>query len=180
MSRLTHKSGKSSADKKSKHLVNKLHHETIHIAHDIAKLVDCWKCGKVVVEDLNFKTSDNGKCFNRLCNNAWNRNLFVNKLKSLSLLCNFSLVEVNPCYTSFIGNIVYGNSHTPDMVAASIEIARRGYKKFEKCWFYPSIRDERIDERWKQTLSRFDSWKSAFQEIKKSEVKYRFLLQDYV
>lgn len=180
MSKLTHKSGKSSADKKSKHLVNKLHHETIHIAHDIAKLVDYWKCDKVVVEDLNFKMSDKDKHFNRLCNNAWNRNLFANKLKSLSLLCNFSLVEVNPCYTSFIGNIVYGNSHTPDMVAASIEIARRGYKKFEKCWFYPSIRDERIDERWKQTLSRFDSWKSAFQEIKKSEVKYRFLLQDYV
>ena len=66
------------------------------------------------------------------------------------------------------------------MIAASIEIARRGYRKFEKSWFYPSIRDEKIDEQWKQTLSRFDDWKSAFQEIKKSKVKYRFLLQDYV
>jgi len=66
------------------------------------------------------------------------------------------------------------------MVAASIEIARRGYKKFEKSWFYPNIRDEKIDEQWKQTLSRFDDWKSAFQEIKKSKVKYRFLLQDYI
>ena len=182
LSKLTKKSGKSSSDKKSKYLVNKLRFETIQIAHDICNLVDYWKCDKVVIEDLSIRTSDkgHGRFFNRLCNNIWNRNLFVNKLKSLSLLCNFSLVEVNPCYSSFIGNIMYGNENTPDMVAASIEIARRGYRKFEKSWFYPNIKDERIDEPWKQTLSGFDNWKSAFQEIKKSKVKYRFLLQDYV
>ena len=182
LSKLTVKSGKSSSDKKSKYLVNKLRFETIQIAHDICNLVDYWKCDKVVIEDLSIRTSDkgHGRFFNRLCNNVWNRNLFVNKLKSLSLLCNFSLVEVNPCYSSFIGNIMYGNKTTPDMVASSIEIARRGFKKFEKSWFYPNIKDERIDEQWKQTLSGFDNWKSAFQEIKKSKVKYRFLLQDYV
>lgn len=182
LSQLTKKSGKSSSDKKSKYKTNKIHHETIQIAHDITKLVDYWKCDKVVIEDLSIKNSDKGqgKHFNRLCNNVWNRNLFVNKLKSLSLLCNFSLVEVNPCYSSFIGNIMFGNETTPDMVAASIEIARRGYKKFEKSWFYPSIKDEKIDEQWKQTLSRFDTWKSAFQEVKKSKVKYRFLLRDLV
>ena len=182
LSRLTAKSGKSSADRKSKYLTNKLNHETIQIAHDICNLVDYWKCDKVVIEDLSIRSSDkgSGKYFNRLCNNVWKRNLFVNKLKNLSLLCNFSLVEVNPCYTSFIGNVIYGDETTPDMVAASIEIARRGYKKFEKSWFYPSVRDKKINEQWKQTLSRFDDWKSAFQEIKKSKVKYRFLLQDYV
>ena len=182
LTKLTQTSGKSSSDKKTKYLTIKRHHEIIQIAHDIVKLVDYWKCDKVVIEDLNIKSSDkgHGKYFNRLCNNVWNRNLFVNKLKSLSLLCNFSLVEVNPCYSSFIGNIVFGNENTPDMVAASIEIARRGYKKFQKSWFYPNIKDERIDEQWKQTLSRFDTWKSAFQEIKKSKVKYRFLLQDYI
>lgn len=182
LSKLTKKSGKSSTDKKSKYLTNKLHHEIIQIAHNICNLVDYQKCDKVAIEDLSIRSSDkgNGKYFNRLCNNVWNRNLFVNKLKSLSLLCNFGLVEVNPCYTSFIGNIIYGNENTPDMIAASIEIARRGYKNFQKSWFYPSIRDEKINEQWKQTLSRFDNWKSAFQEIKKSKVKYRFLLQDYV
>lgn len=182
LSKLTKKSGKSSKDKKSKHLTNKLHHETIQIAHDIANLVNYWKCNKVVIEDLSIKSSDkgHGRYFNRLCNNVWNRNLFVNKLKSLSLLCNFGLVEVNPCYSSFIGNIMYGNPNTPDMIAASIEVARRGYKKFQKSWFYPSIKNERIDEQRKQTLSGFDTWKSAFQKAKKSKVKYRFLLQDYV
>ena len=182
LTKLTKKSGKSSTDKKSKYLTNKLNHETIQIAHDIANLVDYWKCDKVVIEDLSIRSSDkgNGKYFNRLCNNVWKRNLFINKLKNLSLLCNFGLVEVNPCYSSFIGNIIYGDEITPDMIAASIEIARRGFKKFDKNWFYPSIRDEKINEQWKQTLSRFDDWKSAFQEIKKSKVKYRFLLQNYV
>lgn len=132
------------------------------------KLLYC-KCDSVCIEDLTIKSSDKGKgkVFNRLCNNIWNRNLFVGKLKNLSLLCNFRLIEVNPCYSSFIGNVMFGSANCPDMIAASIEIARRGYRKFEKSWFYPSIRDEKIDEQWKQTLSRFDDWKSAFQEIKK-------------
>lgn len=132
LSKLTIKSGKSSSDRKSKYLVNKLKYETIQIAHDICNLVNYWKCDKIVIEDLSIRSSDkgHGKYFNRLCNNVWNRNLFVNKLKSLSLLCKFSLVEVNPCYSSFVGNIVFGNENTPDMIAASIEIARRGYRKF--------------------------------------------------
>ena len=182
LSKLTKTSHESSIHSKSKYLNNKRRHEIIQIAHDIAKLVDYWKCDKLVIEDLNIKSLNhgNGKNFNRLCNNVWNRNLLTNKLKSLSLLHNFGLVEVNPSYSSFIGNIIFGNENTPDMIASSIEIARRGYKKFEKNWFYPSIKDKRIDEQWKQTLSGFDDWKSAFQEIKKSKVKYRFLLLDYI
>ena len=182
LSQLTKKSGKSAEDKKSKYMVNKLNHEAIQIAHDICNLVDYWKCDKVIVEDLSIKSSDkgNGKYFNRLCNNVWKRNLFVNKLKSLSLLCNFSLIEVNPCYTSLIGNIAYGDANTPDMVAASIEIARRGYKKFEKHWFYPQLTLRGIDEQWKQTLCGAKDWKELYCKIKKLEVKYRFQLQDYV
>jgi len=50
------------------------------------------------------------------------------------------MIEVNAAYTSQIGNILHGNEQCPDMVAASIEIARRGYKKFEKGWFYPDFK----------------------------------------
>ena len=182
LSKLNGNPGVASSDVKSKHLKNKRHHEIIHIAHDIARLVDYWKCDKVAIEELSMKSSDKGfgKRFNRLCNNVWNRRLFTMKLKSLGLLCNFAVIEVNPCYSSFIGNVVFGNGNTPDMVAASVEIARRGYRKFDRRWFYPSIKDERIDERWKQTLSGFDDWKSAFMEVKKSKVKYRFQLLDCV
>ena len=90
------------------------------------------------------------------------------------------MVEVNPVYSSFIGNLLYGNENTPDMIASSIEIARRGYKKFNKGWFYPIFNVDNLNEQWKQTLSGIEDWKSAFQEIKKSKLKYRFQLQDHI
>jgi hypothetical protein len=115
-----------------------------------------WKCSKLCIEDLNIKSSDKkqGRTFNRLCNNVWNRNLVVNKLKMLSVIYGYELVEVNPVYSSFIGNLLYGNSTTPDMIASSIEISRRGYKKFQKDWFYPIFNVDNLNEQWKQTLSR--------------------------
>ena len=179
---LTKKSKEASTSKKSKYNTNKLHHETIQNAYEIVKMVDYWKCSKVVVEDLSMKTRDShkGREYNRLTNNVWNRSLFSNKLESLSKLFGFELVKVNPAYSSFIGNIVHGDENTPDMVAASIEIGRRGYKKFFKGWFYPSIEDDRIDEQWKQTLSGFKTWVSAYNEIKNSGVKYRVQLKDVV
>ena len=140
LSKLTKKSGKASVDKKSKHLVNKRKFETINLAYEIDKLIKTWNVGKVVVEDLEFNNNLIGKARNRLCKNSWNRCLLENKLKMLSKLHGYDLVEVNAAYTSIIGNIVHGNEQCPDMVAASIEIARRGYKKFEKRWFYPDFR----------------------------------------
>ena len=76
--------------------------------------------------------------------------------------------------------MVYGDETTPDMVAASIEIARRGYKKYEKNWFYPVFNVDCLDERWKQTLTGVRNWKDAFLQIKNYKVKYRVLLNDIV
>jgi hypothetical protein len=179
---LTKPSGESSQHKKSKYYTNKLKHETIAIAHRINKLVDYWKCRKLAIEDLSIKPSDKqkGKTFNRLTNNKWERQLFVNKLKMLAGIHRYELVEVNPVYSSIVGNFAYGNENTPDMVAASIEIARRAYKKFEKGWFYPRFNINRLNEQWKQTLSGVKSWKSLFLKVKESKLKYRFLLSDYI
>jgi hypothetical protein len=63
----------------------------------------------------------------------------------LANIHKYELVEVNPVYSSIVGNFAYGNENTPDMVAASIEIARRAYKKFEKGWFYPKFNVETLD-----------------------------------
>ena len=171
-------SKKSSEDKSSKYLTNKRKFELIQVCYEINKLMNYWKCSKLCIEDLNIKNSnkDSGKTFNRLCNNVWNRNLVVNKLKMLSVIYSYELVEVNPVYSSFIGNLLYGNENTPDMIASSIEIARRGYKKYSKGWFYPIFSIEHLNEQWKQTLSEIEDWKQAFQEIKKSKLKYRFQL----
>lgn len=182
LSKLTISSGKASTDSKSKYITNKLKHETIAIAHEISKLVDVWKCKTVAIEDLSIKPTDQkkGKKLNRLCNNKWERNLFANKLKMLANLHKFNLVEVNPAYSSIVGNFAYGSEITPDMVAASIEIARRAYKKFDKGWFYPRFNIQFRDERWKQTLGTVENWKELFSKIKETGLKYRFLLRDYV
>lgn len=175
-------SKKASSDKISKYLINKRHFELIEICHEISRLVDYWKCSKLCLEDLNIKPSDKkkGKHFNRLCNNVWNRDLVVNKLKMLGNIHGFEVTEVNPAYSSFIGNMLYGDKNTPDMVASSIEIARRGYKKFQKRWFYPVFNVESVDEQWKQTLTGIENWKDAFNKIKESGLKYRFQLLDYI
>ena len=182
LSKLTISSGKASTDKSSKYITNKLKHETIAIAHEISKLADVWKCKTVAIEDLNIKPRDQkkGKKLNKLCNNKWERRLFVNKLKMLANLHKFELVEVNPAYSSIVGNFAYGSENTPDMVAASIEIARRAYKKFDKGWFYPRFNIQFRDEQWKQTLGPVDDWKGLFSKIKETGLKYRFLLRDYV
>ena len=175
-------SKKSSNDRTSKYLTNKHKFELIQICYNINKLMNYWKCSKLCIEDLNIKSSDkkHGRTFNRLCNNIWNRNLVVNKLKMLSSIFGYELVKVNPIYSSFIGNLLYGNENTPDMIASSIEIARRGYKKFSKGWFYPIFSIEHLNEQWKQTLSGIADWKSAFNQIKKSKLKYRFQLIEFI
>ena len=139
LSALNITSKKSSKDKSSKYLTNKRKFELIQVCYEINKLMNYWKCSKLCIEDLNIKSSDKkqGRTFNRLCNNIWNRNLVINKLKMLSSIFGYELIKVNPVYSSFIGNLLYGNENTPDMIASSIEIARRGYKKYSKGWFYP-------------------------------------------
>ena len=68
----------------------------------------------------------------------------------------------------------------PTMVASSIEIARRAYNKFKTGHFYPSIQISHLNERWKQTLNGLKTWKEMYEKVKKSGLKYRFLLLDYV
>ena len=180
LSRLTGISGNGSSSVQSKYLTHKLRHETIDIAHEVNKLVNVWKCKTVAIEDLHITHRDykKGTIFNRLCNNKWERRLFVNKLSMLANLHNYHLVEVSPAYSSIVGNVAYGGENTPDMVAASIEIARRAYKKFDKGWFYPRFNIQFRDEQWKQTLGPVDDWKGLFSKIKETGLKYRFLLKD--
>ena len=182
LSKLTISSGKASTDSSSKYITNKLKHETIAIAHEISKIVDVWKCNTIAIEDLSIKPKDRkkGKKLNKLCNNKWERRLFVNKLNMLATLHKFNLVEVNPAYSSIVGNFAYGSENTPDMIAASIEIARRAYKKFNRGWFYPRFNIQFRDEQWKQTLGSVDEWKTLFSKIKETGLKYRFLLRDYI
>lgn len=188
LSSLVAKTGKASDSKESAYQHNKLRHETIEIAHDIDEMVKHWQCEKVVVEELSFKPKvDKGgnkiksnREANRKNKNMWMRGLFTGKLEMLSELHGYGLVEVNAAYSSFCGNLVYGGPNTPDMVAAAIEIGRRGYIKYKKGCFYPSIDNTLIEEPWKQRLLESGTWVAAYKEANKAGLKYRFKLDDSV
>ena len=163
---------------------NKVKYELQQIDNEILKLCKHYKVSKLVVEDLKFKKSNKfwNKNLNRLCKNKFRYCQIKNHLQTLCSVYGIEFIEVNACYSSFVGNFCYGSVETPDMVAASIELARRGYKKFNKEWFYPPVvSTERIKEvlgnQWKKELKlAYKSWKTFFNQIKKLELKYRFQL----
>ena len=172
----------SELQKKSK---NKVHFELYEINHHILKLCKTWKVSKLAVEDLKFKKSNKfwSKDLNRLCKSQFRYSFVKTHLQTLCNTYGVELIEVNAAYSSIIGNFMYGSGTCPDMVAASIEIARRAYHKFQKGWIYPKIiNDQRIQQvlgnQWKEEL-RLDymSWRGLSGIIKESKLKYRFQLQ---
>ena len=163
---------------------NKVRYELQQIDNEILKLCKHFKVSKLCVEDLKFKKNNKfwNKKLNRLCKNKFRYCQIKNHLQTLCNVYGVEFIEVNAAYSSFVGNFIYGGETTPDMIAASIELARRGYKKFQKEWFYPPmITLERIKEilgnQWKKELKlSFNSWIGLFNQIKKLELKYRFQL----
>ena len=127
---------------------NKVKFELQQINNKIIKLCKHFKCSMIAIEDLTFKNikgkNKKEKDFNRLCCNKWRRGQVISHLKILCSSYRIQLIEINAAYSSIVGNLNYGNSTTPDMIAASIEIARRGFKKFNKGWFYPHFNNEKI------------------------------------
>lgn len=171
---------KPSNDSRSRHQVNKQEYEITKIAKYLIDKSKQFNCGKFIIEDLNIKNKDSdlGKGFNRLCKNKWNRNLLVRCLNKHSIINNIEFIKVNPVYTSFIGNINYD---FPDMVAASIEINRRGYFKYIKNQFYPKlINKEDLSNQWKEAINwSYSNWKELFDIIKTSKLKYRRSLDSF-
>jgi hypothetical protein len=90
------------------------------------------------------------------------------------------LIEINPAYSSVIGNITYDNF---DPISSSIEIGRRGFECYvqkKKDKFYPKFNQQLILEwcRRKNIIleSVGESWKEFNQFLKKSKMKYRISL----
>lgn len=174
-----------------KHMTNKRNHEIIHIAKDLFTLCRHYHCEIFSIEDLNISSSDKklGRKFNKLVNNNWNRNLLVNQLRKHINSSSTTLVEVQPQYNSYIGNLVFRQEHLPDECLASIEIGRRGYefatqyifnrRLRQKTVIYPKL--ELVKNQLIQSLEElnvdvpnFDSWKDILFAVKESKVKYRF------
>ena len=163
---------------------NKIDFELHQINHHILRLCKNFKVSKLSVEDLKFKKNNKfwSKSLNRLCKNQFRYSVVKSHLSTLCSTYGVELIEVNAAYSSIIGNFVHGDENTPDMVSASIEIARRAYKKFEKGWFQPSFVSKQrlmqvLGNQWKEELGLgYQSWKGLSGEIKELKLKYRFPL----
>ena len=126
--------GYSTDSKERKYISDKRNFESIQIVKNIVNKSIYYKCQIISIEDLSIKSSDKelGKRFNKLVNNSWCRNAFVNNLTKRCNIHNIKLLKVKPEYSSFIGNFLYRSLHLPDMVLASIEIGRRGYEFYNQ------------------------------------------------
>lgn len=151
---------------------NKLDHETKEIGHSIGKWLKEHKVKHLFIEKLKFKHGNKGlgKHFNRLTINQWK----INILKQI-LFKYYKFFEVNAAYSSFIGNLNYNN--LPDPIAASAEIARRGYEviivKNKK--FYPNLISLKyLRNRWKEIkIPEVETWKELYSWFKNSKMMYR-------
>lgn len=185
--------GFNSESKERKYISNKRNYEVVNVAHKLTKIANHYRCCNFVIEDLSIKQSDKskGRKFNKLCNNQWCRNVFVNQIRKTCKIYEIQLLEVIPNYSSFIGNLVYRNERLPDFVLSSIEISRRGYE-----WNHQYVLKDKNKEKnivfgnfekdkniYKQSLEElnvdvyFDSFQELYDKIKKSKVRYRFPLE---
>ena len=122
--------GTDSSNKKKIWLNNKRNHEIIEVAKNLINKCCYYKVENFIVEDLNIKVKDRnkGKNYNRLCNNTWIRNKFLNNIQKRCKIFNINYLEVKPEYSSFAGNIIFRHLNLPDQVLSSIEISRRGFE----------------------------------------------------
>ena len=187
--------GYSSDSSKRKYISDKRNFESIQIVKNIINKSIYYKCQIISIEDLNIKSSDKelGRKFNKLVNNSWCRNAFVNNLTKRCNIHNIKLLQVKPEYSSFIGNFLYRSLHLPDMILASIEIGRRGYefynqyisktKQIKKNIIRPNL--SMFNKLYLKSLEEFNLQPiykdliELYYFFKKSKLKYRLSIDDF-
>lgn len=171
---------------------NKLKEETIQSSKRIIELARHFRTETVCFEKLSIQSSDkkSGKNFNRLCNNVWLRDLFINNLKKRCNIYGIKTQEVAAQYSSFIGQFM--NPDEYDSIAAAIELGRRG-NLFVRTYckkeikekidiVYPELPDRNLMDRWKKKLNLggvdFSSWKNLYDRVKETKLGYRSLFDE--
>ena len=187
--------GYSSESNERKYISVKRNYETLQIVKNIVNKSIYYKCQIISIEELNIKSSDKelGKRFNKLVNNSWCRNAFVNNLTKRCNIHNIKLLKVKPEYSSFIGNFLYRSLNLPDMILVSIEIERREYEFYN---YYISKTKQIKKNIMKPDLSMFNKLylksleefklQSTYKDLvelyyffKKSKLKYRLSIDQF-
>lgn len=163
---------------------NKKEYELTMINKYIINICKNYQVEFVCLEDLNIKSSNKnkGRKYNKLLNNDWNRNYFVNNLVKWLNINNIKHLMVNPFYTSFIGQIKNINDY--DSIAASKEVAFRGFLLTSGIKIQNYVNEflsGLVTTHWKEMLPNIFTFKDLynyFKTEKKSKNSYRFLFND--
>lgn len=169
---------------------NKRKHELTEIAKSIALLCRHYCVEYCGYEKLSMKSGDKGKGrrYNKMVNNNWDRERFVNSLRKWLGVVGCKFLELAPQYSSFIGCITHEGE--TDSVAASIELNRR-LREFKAQYIdktkprgdviFPPFQTSHFN-RWKESFGNiaFDGWKEAYQWFKETEHSYRLTYNEWL
>lgn len=176
LEKLCDKTGLASDDEKQKSYNNKRKHELKEIWKRIFILCKHYKVFNFITEELNLKTNHKKETkveFNRQTKNIWHRELSKKLIEKWINIFGFNHIEVNPCYSSFIGNMIHPDY---DPIAAAIELLRRGIVKFIKgSSLYPDLRlinQQKLSYLVGENIP-CQSWISLYKQITRSGMRYR-------
>ena len=187
--------GFSSESKERKYITNKRNYEIIQVVKNLINKAIYYKVQLFSIEDLSIESKDSGKGkrFNRLVNNLWNRNSFVNNLEKRCNIFGIKLLKVKSEYSSFIGNFLFRSLNLPDPILSSIEISRRGYefynqyitkqKEIKKNIIQPEI--DQFKHLYTKSLEEFNiednqlDFIKLYYVFKKSKLKYRLSMDQF-
>lgn len=167
---------------------NKKKNEDYEISKRLVETAKHYHCEYFVYEKLEIKQGDKGKGkkFNKTCN-QWRRTKILENINKRCVLSRIKIQPVVPQYSSFIGQI--DNPDDYDMIAAAIELSRRGllyikkYKYGENVSFSLKTNEKipkHLMDRWKKKLNveGVFTYKQLYTSIKdRLENGYRLLFQ---
>ena len=156
---------------------NKKEYELSILSKHIINICKGYQVERVCLEDLNISSSNKGKgkYYNKLLNNDWNRNYFVNNLIKWLNINNIKSILVNPFYTSFMGQLK--NLEDYDSIAASKEIALRGYLMNQGIKirdYVENFLSSLVTTQWKDMLPEIDTYRELYTFLKKKKSKYSY------
>jgi IS605 OrfB family transposase len=147
-------------------------HEYSLLAKEVVSLAAHYQCHAVVTESLGIETKDHekGKSFNRAVNNYWARKSLLLPLVRRLEDAGIKHQEVNPAYSSKIGNLLYGwGLNIPDPACAAVEIARRyfcGDPKTGTRTKEPTQRKEEAPAKRHPSREAREAWKQVWEHLK--------------
>ena len=168
---LNRKLGKPSDHPDSVHQRDKRVYELSCIAKGITALATHFQCSAVITERLNIATQDHGRgrSFNRAVNNQWTRKGFVLPLVRRLEQAGIRHVEVNPAYSSKMGNLLWGwPMLIPDPACAAVELGRRFLQGDPKSSERKNGGNRRKEERQAQALQDAEArakWKRVWNQL---------------